>query len=321
MALSSPRRLLIIKLGALGDFAQSFAAFEAIRQHYPDAHITLLTTKPYGSLAEQTGYFNSVWTGGRPAWSSILTVIRLFVRVRQEKFDWVFDLQNSSRTRKYYYLMGGRSCAWNSAVSPCSHPHKGPKRLALHVVEDLAKQLCLAGVDVPKYPALGWLPKAFVGQALPKRYALIEPGSSPEHPEKRWPISYIISLCEWLLSQGITPVLDGGSVEIDLCAAISAAVPKAINISGKTSMVDIMLLAKNAVLVVGGDTGPMHLAALAGGRCISLFSSLARPERSAPWGRWVYVLQSDDLKDLLPEAVIKRAKQMLEVKREKILAY
>lgn len=314
-----PLRLLVIKLGALGDFALSFSAFEAIRQHFPDAHIILLTTKPYRTLAKQTGYFNEVWEGGRPPWFKVIQIFNLMTKVRRERFDWVFDLQNSSRTRKYFYLLGGKARQWNSAVSPCSHPHMDANRLALHVVEDLEKQLLKTGIKTPKYPALSWLDNDYISRDLPKRYALIEPGSSPLHLKKRWPAPYFITLCQWLISQGIVPVLDGGHAELDLCAAMIAAVPQAINMAGKTSMVDIMWLAKGAVLVVGGDTGPMHLAALAGGNCLSLFSNLARPARSAPWGSSVQVLQCNELTDLLPETVIKKAQQMLEVTCEEIL--
>ena len=47
-------RILVIRLGALGDFVQSFGPFSAIRAHHPEARITLLTTAPFADLARRS---------------------------------------------------------------------------------------------------------------------------------------------------------------------------------------------------------------------------------------------------------------------------
>ncbi len=59
-------RILVIKLGALGDFAQAIGPFAAIRRHHADAHVTLLTTAPYAPFAEAGGWFDEVWIDARP---------------------------------------------------------------------------------------------------------------------------------------------------------------------------------------------------------------------------------------------------------------
>ncbi|HBA43779.1 MAG TPA: ADP-heptose--LPS heptosyltransferase, partial [Alphaproteobacteria bacterium] len=58
-------RILVIKLGALGDFVLATGPFAAIRQHHADAEITLLTTPPFAAMARQTGFFDHVWDFGR----------------------------------------------------------------------------------------------------------------------------------------------------------------------------------------------------------------------------------------------------------------
>ena len=60
------RKVLVIKLAALGDVVQAFPPFVHIRQAHPDAHITLLTTPPYASLAAASPYFDAIETDGRP---------------------------------------------------------------------------------------------------------------------------------------------------------------------------------------------------------------------------------------------------------------
>ena len=59
-------KILVIKLGALGDFIQALGPMAAIRKHHPDAHITILTTKPFENFAKDCGYFDEIWLDERP---------------------------------------------------------------------------------------------------------------------------------------------------------------------------------------------------------------------------------------------------------------
>jgi len=60
------RRVLVIKLGALGDFVQSLGAMRVVRATHPSARITLLTTESFGEFAKACPYFDIVETDGRP---------------------------------------------------------------------------------------------------------------------------------------------------------------------------------------------------------------------------------------------------------------
>ena len=56
-----PKKILVIRLGALGDFVLSTGLFKAIRRHHPEASLTLLTTAPYGDIARQSKWFDEIW--------------------------------------------------------------------------------------------------------------------------------------------------------------------------------------------------------------------------------------------------------------------
>jgi len=102
------RRILVIKLGALGDFVQGFGPFAAIRAHHPTAHITLLTTRPFAGLAEASPWFDAVWHDGRPPWLDLRAVARLAGRLRAGRFERVYDLQTSPRPHATGYSWGAR---------------------------------------------------------------------------------------------------------------------------------------------------------------------------------------------------------------------
>ncbi len=60
------KRILVIKLGALGDFVLRMGPFAAIRRRHAEARITLLTTALFKELAEASGYFDEIWVDERP---------------------------------------------------------------------------------------------------------------------------------------------------------------------------------------------------------------------------------------------------------------
>jgi ADP-heptose:LPS heptosyltransferase len=59
------RRVLVIKLGAMGDFMQALGAFRVVRATHPSARITLLTTPPYEAFAKACPFFDIVEADGR----------------------------------------------------------------------------------------------------------------------------------------------------------------------------------------------------------------------------------------------------------------
>ena len=70
-------RILLIKHGALGDIIQAFDAFESLRKSYPDAHISLLTTKPYEKLMKSSNWFDEVLIDQRATAWNIFQTLRL----------------------------------------------------------------------------------------------------------------------------------------------------------------------------------------------------------------------------------------------------
>ncbi|HUZ64195.1 MAG TPA: glycosyltransferase family 9 protein [Acetobacteraceae bacterium] len=296
------RHILVIRLGALGDFVLSFGPFAAIRARHPDARITLLTTAPFAELARASPWFDAVAVDARPPWWNLPALWRLSRRLRG--FDFVYDLQTSGRSSRYFTLAGRPP--WSGIARGCSHPHANPRRDSMHTFERQREQLAMAGiVDFP-LPDLSWLQGDISRFALPARFALLVPGAAPHRPEKRWPAEHYGRLAAILAARGDTPVIVGSRAEAPLAAAIHALCPEAIDLIGRTRIADIAAIAAHARLAVGNDTGPMHLAAAMGCPSLVLFSADSDPARTAPRGPGgapVAVLREADLADLPAERV------------------
>src|SRR3546814_3947592 len=91
-------RILVIKLGALGDFLMALGPMQAIRRHHPDAELVLLTRQAYRDLGRATGLFAEIWVDPAPRWNP-LAWLRWRAKLRSGGFVRVYDLQTSDRSR------------------------------------------------------------------------------------------------------------------------------------------------------------------------------------------------------------------------------
>ena len=140
------RRILVIKLGALGDFVLATGPFAAIRDAHPDDEIVLLTTAPYTQIGRSCGLFDEVWMDERPSRFDFLGIYRLRQKLRGGHFVRVYDLQTSGRSAWYFWLMRsfGRP-QWSGVAPGASHPHANRNRNTMHTIERQAEQLAMAG--------------------------------------------------------------------------------------------------------------------------------------------------------------------------------
>jgi ADP-heptose:LPS heptosyltransferase len=303
-------RILVIKLGALGDFVQALGPFAAIRRHHPDARITILTTGPYVELAYATGLFDQVWTDNKPRALQFNKWLDLRRRLRSGDFQRVYDLQTSDRSSFYRRLFWpGQNPQWSGIARGCSHPHANPKRDFMHTVERQAEQLQMAGIDdVPAQASIIKLSTPIDSFDLGENFALLVPGGAPHRPEKRWPEQKYAALADDLFEKGVTPVLLGGPAETESMEAIAQQAPGTINLCGKTSLLEIASIARRANFSVGNDTGPMHLIAGVGCASLVLYSHASDPALCAQRGVKVSYIRKPVLDDVSVDEVLAELK-------------
>jgi ADP-heptose:LPS heptosyltransferase len=292
-------RILVLKLGALGNVVLSLGPFAAIRRHHARDHITLLTMRPWAEWLAASPYFDHLLIDDRPRWWDAPGWWHLRRQLIAGQFDRVYDLQTSSRSSRYFHLFPRHAQPeWSGIAHGCSHPDRNPDRNRLHDIDRQFAQLHAAGVTEILPPDLSWSKADLARFALPNRFALLAPGSSPHRPIKRWPTRHYADLAVTLLTHGITPVILGTGDESALAQEIRDAAPHAIDLTNRTSLPELAALARAACFAVGNDTGPMHLIAAAGCASVVLFSRDSDPALDAPRGRSVIILRRPDLADL-----------------------
>jgi ADP-heptose:LPS heptosyltransferase len=319
-------RILVLKFGALGDFVQAFAGFQTIRAAHPDGRITLLTTPPFAELARASGLFDEVETDGRPAsWREAFSMLR---RLRARRYDRVYDLQTSNRSSRYFYAFLPRPPQWSGISPGCSHPQRRKDRDALHNLDRIADQLHDAGI-APSHalgnapaPELGWAAHRSgltIEEILPRfqlrePFALLAVGASAAKPQKVWPAERYVELARALCDAGLQVGLIGGEAERGLCASIASHVTGSRNLAGQTSLLQLAALGASAALVVGNDSGPVHLMAYAGAPGFMLMSGVTDPDHCAPRARMGW-LKRDDLSMLSSREVFEACLPLISQRR------
>ncbi|MXV43746.1 ADP-heptose--LPS heptosyltransferase [Saccharibacter sp. 17.LH.SD] len=292
--------ILVIKHGALGDMFQAFSAFASLRHAFPDDHLSLLTSSPYISLAQKSPWFDSVIVDNRPKLTDWRALLSLYRHIR--RFDRVFDLQNSGRTRLYFRFT--KPPFWSGQIPQANAPHLNPMARQMHTLTRQNDQLLAAGITPRPREVPMWLVE--YGPIITEPYVVLVPGAASHRPAKQWPIEHFSALATYLKNCGLTPVIVGAPAHKSLGTSITQHVPNAIDLTGQTSLIELSGLIHQAHFVIGNDTGPMHIAATMDRPSLTLFSSESDPRRCAPLSLtpgYSQMLLVDDLTKLTVERV------------------
>lgn len=298
-----PKNILVIKLGALGDFIQSLGAMRSIRETHSNDRITLLTTKSFESIAIKSGYFDDVLIDSRP---KIYQLSKFWLHIKKlnaKKLWRVYDLQNNDRTSFYFHFLSPKP-EWVGTARGASHQNTSKERTKGKSFYGHVQTLGLAGIKYVSIDTLDWMKSERSFSSVTKPYVLIVSGCSQKHPEKKWPEQHYISLCKMLLNHKMVPVLIGAEGDTQTTQKIKMGVPACVDLTGKTNIFDIPSLAKDAFGAIGNDTGPMHLIGPTRCPTLVLFGNKTNPEKHAPLGDFVHTLQKKRIKDISPDEVL-----------------
>ncbi|MCV6599508.1 MAG: glycosyltransferase family 9 protein [Alphaproteobacteria bacterium] len=303
------KNILIIKLSAFGDFLFALGDMKYIRERYPNARITLLTTKPFKEMAKKTGYFDRIIIDDRVKKKDInkKNLKKIFefykrLRYRFKSIDLVADMQCNDRMKFYYWLL---------------FPLKKPDwcrftKMKFRIFNVYPKRKLLPNKEKPN---LDWLNEDINKFNLPEKYVLIVAGCSAHRPLKRWSSLSYARLANMLYAKhGYTPVLIGTKAEKKENSEIMNHCSMAIDLTSKTNIFELGEICKKASLCVSNDTGPAIMSGVANCPTLVLYASTESNEASLPPGDKVDFMKVEHLKDLTPEDVYKKLNKIKFIK-------
>ena len=270
-------RALIIRLSALGDVLFALETVAALRRDRPDVTIDFLVEDRFARLLDGHPQIDRVIVYPR---TQRLRIPGSLLKLRQTRYDVALDLHGIQKSALHMLFCRARSKVGPAA--PASRegaamsynltvpmPNPPPHRAA--VGHMLLAAIGLSGA--PCAPALGTTPPPpELLEGLPQQRVLLHPGTSSFAAFKRWPSECFAALAQRLDARGVGVVIGYGPGERDLAAPALEAAPRSRAADGaQLGLTGLAGVMQQCRVVVAADTGPLHLGAAVGARCVALF--------------------------------------------------
>jgi lipopolysaccharide heptosyltransferase II len=298
----APQRILVILLGAIGDVTRALPLLSRLRRAYPQAHIAWAVEPAAAALLDYHPALDEILLYQRSRGSQ--TFLPFLRTVRDHHFDLVLDLQR--------HLKSGLVSLWSRAPVRLgfhrSNTKEGNWLFNTHTIEavpdfslKLAQYLKFAdalglpddGVrfDLRLRPQEEQQVETLLAGTI-RPFAAFFLGS--RWPSRFWFPQATAEVARVLQQEyGMGIVLVGGPSEVAFAQQVSKAMGTAVtNLSGKTSLRDLIGVFSRARFALGPDSGPMHIAAATDIPVISLWGATS-PLRSAPWGSEAFVIRGE----------------------------
>ncbi|HKW63857.1 MAG TPA: glycosyltransferase family 9 protein [Candidatus Acidoferrum sp.] len=301
-------RFLVVRLGSLGDIVHTFPAVAALRESFPKAEIVWLTHPRWKDLVEASELATEIWEVETRAYASVREILS---RIRKRQFTAAIDYQGLWKSAAIPFLgrVPRRIGFSSQSVREFGVPLLYTDRVRItqpHVADQNGELSHRAGSrnGVAAFQlSLPSLQEAFALQLLRglgvDRYVVLSPAGGWR--SKCWPPERYGALCQQIdTNLGLRCILNQGPGDEECIAAVKAASGDAAPVACSSSLHQLMAFLRNALCVVAGDTGPLHLAVALGTPVVALFGP-TDPARNGP-----YRPACDSVKDIVlrsPRAV------------------
>jgi heptosyltransferase-1 len=311
-------RLLIVRLSAMGDVIHALPAAQALRDAFPEAMIGWLIEERWAELLCAPGtprrgprsaqrplvdWVHTVklrkWRSSLAGITTLLEIARTWNDVRSTRYDVAVDLQGAMRSALLARWSGAR------VVHGAAEPRESPASLwytrtaiprRAHVIEQnlavaeaVAQQkLPVCEVQLPRDPEAEQRIDARLSEAGISDFVILSPGAG--WGAKRWPAERFGGVARALSADGIRAIINYGPGE-EVLAREAEAASGGTAVAKFCSISELIALTRRAKLFVGGDTGPMHLAAALQIPVVAIFGP-TDPARNGPYGTKSTVLRS-----------------------------
>jgi len=297
----SEPRFLVVRLGSLGDIVHTFPAVAALRASFPRSPIIWLTHPRWTVLVESSGLATEVW----PIDSRNLSDVRAVIaKIRAQKWEAAIDYQGLWKSALLPFFGGvpKRIGFSSQTIREFGVPFLYTDRVrakSFHIADQNGELSLCAGADHAVAPV-----KLLVSNAHRRRvgsdlrsvgidgYIVLSPGGGWR--SKCWPAERFGELCRRIRETlNVRCVINYGPGEEELAAAVKAASGGAEPAAYDGELGQLMALLQGAECIVGGDTGPLHLAIALGTKAVGIYGP-TNPERNGPYPPQHFVLRDPD---------------------------
>jgi len=300
--MSDPKKILIIRLSSLGDIIHVFPAFNSLRATFPDAQIDWLVEKRMAFLLYSIKGINNIfevntlWIKNNPISSKAWIPVRnLIVALRKQRYDNALDFQGLLKTGLLTYFSGARrrlgfskNLAREYPVHLFYNQNLDTGKDRMHVVDLNLRLAQMAGacaaptrLDLSAHPEDVNFVDALIKRECLDAFVVINPGGG--WPTKCWKPNRYGQLAARIQKELHLPVVvTTGPGEETYFAEIAQSCGMPSPLHFQLPFLQLIPLFQRALLFIGGDTGPLHLACALGTPVVGILGPTS-PDRNGPW--------------------------------------
>ena len=295
--MSTPQRIIIVRLSALGDVVLAQSAIFALRRYAPKAEITWVIDERFRAVADAVPGIRVIAISKPRGLADYLRVRRL---LRAESYDVLLAMQANFRVNLLYAgIRAFRKIGFDARrARDLQQVFVGEMidRRDEHLLDGFNQFVAKLGVPATRNPAWParmiapseklWLKE----KAVPARYAVVHLGTSKA--ERCWSAARYAELGNLFANAPeIAPVLTGGNSDLERAAALAfrTAAPRALDLCGQTNLAQLEALLSKAAVLISPDTAAVHLARIANVPVVGLYA-VARSELSGPYRQLGYTI-------------------------------
>ena len=309
-------RLLVVRLGAMGDILHALPAVTALRHAHPGWVIDWVVEPRWRALLEAEGctgrgpsrpLVDHLYLAPTKDWrrtplsrKTLHEIKTLRRELRTSAYDAVLDLQGAIRSAVAARLAGCPRLIGESEPREPIARWLYSERIATHGAHIIEQDVELASAvaDDALTPAMPWLPVDAAAEAwadevlsasVPQSAVLINPGAG--WGAKRWPVERYAAVAQGLVQRGLRVLVNAGPGEVPLADAIVQSSGSATPLT--CSLGKLIALTRRVALVIAGDTGPLHLGCALRRPVVGIYGP-TDPSRNGPFGTRFKVLRSPE---------------------------
>jgi len=283
--MAAPENILLIRLKSIGDVVLTLPAVHVLRENFPDAKITFLTSRENAPLLEGFREVDEVIVLDRAALKNPRRAapefFRLLRRLRGGKFSRVVDFQGYGETAWLTRLTGAAqrwgcvqkaSRRWAYTQAPPLPERMHPAAVYLQILNDCGLKTVPVQNQFRLPPAaLAGARQFFADQKMAgdRPVLFLQPFTSSPH--KNWPLENFLAVARHFRGQGVTVIFGGGPADRD---RLESARKENFPVAAGVPLLVTGGLMQLAALTVGGDTGALHLAVAQGKKVLMLLHRL-----------------------------------------------
>jgi len=321
-------RILVVRLGSLGDIVLTLPAVQALRQRYPQARIDWLVETKWLPLLESVPLASNVIPLAKDSWGEIWRVMRT---LRATRYQWAIDFQGLYKSALCAYFSGARQRLgfWDPREAGARMFYNEPLMLPPRVTHAAQRNLALASLlgaadGLPEFPEFSEQPAAAsyvrdaLAQAGMERYYVISPGGGWR--SKCWPAEDYGHLHRRFAEKHrLRAIVSYGPGEKALAESVRVVAGEPAPLLLPMSIPQLIAALRGCEFFVGADTGPLHLAAALGRRTVALFGP-TDPRRNGPLGIHHQILRNVSEEQTTYKRGADYSPAMRSIKVEQVLA-